>query len=116
MGLNSIKILLLILCLVNFASSAVETYNFDEVKNIIDKGTKTFRINFSSQENYREYIKISLESEKNQMNPAILISNTDSECSQDRLYLGTPAYDPIYIFLKKEQILNGFIYICIKSI
>ena len=114
MGTNSIKILLLILGLVNLAFSKVESHNFDDIKNITDKGTKTFQINFSSQGNYKDYIKISLKPKKDQMNPRILISDKNSDCTGNRLYLGVQTYAPIYIFLKKSQIYTEIIYICVE--
>ena len=58
-----------------------------------------------------DYIDITLLSHSD-INPMIIISTSDNECKQDRLFTSTQYCDPIHIFLKKEQLPNREFFIC----
>ena len=65
----------------------------------------------------KEYINIIFSQDKiEKLNPIVILS-LERKCKNDRLYLSTQNYGPIYIFLKSEQFpsTNKPFYICIKQ-
>ena len=74
---------------------------------------KTFNVALPSG-NYAQYLNIIFKPDVPSMpNPIVLIGK-DDQCNT-RLYAGTQNYDPIYIFLKKDQVGTTF-YICIENL
>ena len=115
MELKSIKRLLLLLCLFCFALN--DTLNPEETLSFSGDATaqKIHKVSLdSSSYTYKNYIRILYNpNELSQPNPFIYVS-TNSECKGQSLFVSTQFRDPIYIFLKKDQIQNEF-YICLKS-
>ena len=114
MGLKSIKIFLLFLGLFSLAFSKPEEHNFDDDNNISGTGNQTFLIKFTDGKKYKEYFGFTLETEHEEVNPMVIISN-DENCKDNRLYAGVQAFDKVYMFLKRDQIQKNQIYICTTS-
>ena len=118
MELKSIKRLLLLLCL--FCLALNETLNPEETLSFSGELTaqKIHKVSLDSYAyTYKNYIRILYKPKPNddlsQPNPFIYVS-TNSNCEGQSLFVSTQFRDPIYIFLKKDQIQNEF-YICLKS-
>ena len=114
MELKSIKRLLLLLCLFCLAlNEKLPAGNSTIIKGNIEK-EQSHTVTLESYSTYDDYIRIRyIQNDPPQPNPFIYVS-TNSECKGQSLFVSTQFRDPIYIFLKKDQIQNEF-YICLKS-
>ena len=110
---SKLKTFLLFLCLFNFVF-LVEYLNPNG--EVFLTGTKDTNFNIHLDGEYKDfadYIDIKFNTEA-EYNPMIFIAN-DKNCEKERLYAGVQISDPIYSFIKKEQIKNYMFNICIKS-
>ena len=115
--MNSVKILFVLFGLFSLAFSEIQEINFSgEGVTILGEANEniTYHVTFQSGTDYNEYFSFTLEKKKD-LNPTILVSTTDSQCDKDRLFVGVQSIDKIYIFVKKEQIKNNEIFICLKA-
>ena len=115
--MNSVKILFVFFGLFSLAFSEIQEINFaGEGQTIPGEANEniTYHVTFQSGTEYEEYFSFTLEKKKD-LNPTILVSTTDSQCDKDRLFVGVQSIDKIYIFVKKEQIKNNEIFICLKA-
>ena len=115
--MNSVKILFVLFGLFSLAFSEIQEINFaGEGQTIPGEANEniTYHVTFQSGTDYEEYFSFTLEKKKD-LNPTILVSTTDSQCDKDRLFVGVQSIDKIYIFVKKEQIKNNEIFICLKA-
>ena len=115
---KSIQFYLLLISFFSFIELTIDkkeiNVEFEENKySFNEKNTKSFKLIFKKDSIIEKYIQIKKIS-KNNSNQIALLSKSDEECKSDRLSIGIQKYGDINFFVKKEQILDNELYLCIQ--